>query len=240
MLNKKLDFIKRIDNNFIALYVEDNEEVQQQTLKMLGKMLPNILCASNGEEGFDKYNNYHLKNQPKKIDLIITDIQMPKQDGLEMIQRIRKSNKEIPIIIFSAYDNTDYFMKAIRLGIDGYILKPYPIEQISEVLNDVITKHYDIKNIVMFEKDYMWDKNNKILQQKNQIIRLTKNESSLIQFLVSNNQSIKPLESIENYIFDDFIYNERRVRNIIARLNNKLDINIIESIYGQGFKITSI
>ncbi|QKJ23546.1 response regulator transcription factor [Poseidonibacter lekithochrous] len=237
MQNSKFDFLQRIDENFITLYVEDNDIVRQQTAKMLSKMLPNVLCCTNGEEGLNKYLECNVEDKSTKINLIITDIEMPKQNGLEMIKEIRKTDISIPIIIFSAYDNTEYFMEAIKIGIDGYVLKPYPIDKISEVLEKVITKHYAIKNILKLQGDYIWDNSTKTLIQKDKTLKLTKNESKLIEFLSSNDKSIKSLESIEYYIFDDLDFNERRVRNVITRLNNKLSTNIIESVYGQGYKL---
>lgn len=237
MQKSKFEFLQRIDENFITLYVEDNDIVRQQTAKMLSKMLPNVLCCTNGEEGLNKYLECNVEDKSTKINLIITDIEMPKQNGLEMIKEIRKTDISIPIIIFSAYDNTEYFMEAIKIGIDGYVLKPYPIDKISEVLENVITKHYAIKNILKLQGDYIWDNNTKTLIQKDKTLKLTKNESKLIDFLSSNDKSIKSLESIEYYIFDDLDFNERRVRNVITRLNNKLSTNIIESVYGQGYKL---
>lgn len=238
MSNDKFDFLKRINEDFLTLYVEDNELVRQQTLKMLKKLLPNVICATNGKEGLVKYLNHNVQNdESKQIDLIITDIQMPEKDGLGMIRDIRQNDKKIPIIIFSAHDNSDYFLEAIKLGIDGYILKPYPMEQIIEVLRDVITKYYDILNLIELPNNYTWDKNSCELKKESQIINLTKNEHKLIEFLLSNKESIKSIEAIEDYIFEDFVSNDRRIRNIMTRLNNKLNTNIIDSVYGRGYKI---
>jgi len=238
--SNKYDFLKRINEDFLTLYVEDNELVRQQTLKMLKKLLPNVICATNGKEGVQEYLNHNVENESKQIDLIITDIQMPEQDGLGMIRDIRENDKKLPIIIFSAHDNSEYFLEAIKLGIDGYILKPYPMEQIVEVLRDVITKHYDILNLIQLDNNYTWDKDSAELKKESETINLTKNEHKLIEFLLSNKESIKSIDAIEDYIFEDFESNDRRIRNIITRLHNKLNANIIDSVYGRGYKIITV
>ena len=71
-----------------VLYVEDNEQARVSTLAVLSEFFFNIIVAIDGEDGLEKFS----KN---KIDLIITDINMPNLDGLDMIEKIREKNKEI-------------------------------------------------------------------------------------------------------------------------------------------------
>lgn len=236
MINSKLAYFKNINEDFTVLYVEDNDKLRNQTMKMLRSILPNVLEAKNGKEGVEIYTRYKNSEELKDIDLIIADIQMPYKNGLEMIALIRKVDAKIPIVIFSAYDKSDYFLEAIKIGIDGYILKPYTLLDITEVLINAINKYYD-QNIIKLENDFIWCPLTSILKKKDEVIKLSKNEIKLIEFLISLNQGIKSSESIENYIFDDFISNNKRVRGLISRFNSKLETNIIESIYGEGYRI---
>ena len=112
-----------------VLYVEDNLDVQQQTLKMLSSFFVVIELANNGKVALELFYE-------NKYNLIITDIKMPLVDGIFLIESIRKTDKKIPIIIFSAHDDKDYFLKTINAGIDGYILKPYTLEQITQTLDN--------------------------------------------------------------------------------------------------------
>jgi len=81
--------------NLKLLYVEDNEEAREAVLVMLNEFFNNITVAIDGQDGLDKFN---INN----FDLIITDINMPKLNGLEMIREIKEINKNIPILILSA------------------------------------------------------------------------------------------------------------------------------------------
>ena len=115
------------------LYVEDNEEAREQTLKLLVNFFNDIVVAIDGADGLEKFNN-------EKFDLILTDINMPKLNGIEMLKQIRDKDEEIPCIIISAHNEDNYFMETIRLSVDGYILKPIDFMQFSSSLRKTIEK----------------------------------------------------------------------------------------------------
>ena len=236
MIDNKLEYFKKLDENFTTLYVEDNDELRKQTMKMLKSILPNVIESVDGKEGVEIYKKYNSNIELRNIDLVITDIQMPRKNGLDMIENIRALDSNIPIVIFSAYDKSDYFLEAINIGIDGYILKPYTLEQIADVLTRAINK-YQSQTIVKLADDLSWCTMNSTLKQKDAIIKLSKNEIKLIDFLLSLNRGIKSSQAIENYIFDDFISDNKRVRGLISRFNSKFETNIIESVYAQGYRI---
>ena len=87
-----------------------------------------LYVGSNGKEGLELYE----KHQP---DVIITDIRMPLMDGLAMSKIILASNPNVPIIVSSAFNDTDYLMKAIKLGIQHYLLKPVNLQELFTTLD---------------------------------------------------------------------------------------------------------
>ncbi len=97
-----------------VLYVEDNETARESTLGMLENFFKDIVVAVDGLDGWEKF-------QENEYDLIISDINMPRMNGIEMINEIRKVNHDISILILSAYNESGYFMDTIRIGIDGYL-----------------------------------------------------------------------------------------------------------------------
>ncbi len=116
-----------------VLYVEDNETARESTLGMLENFFKDIVVAVDGLDGWEKF-------QENEYDLIISDINMPRMNGIEMINEIRKVNHDISILILSAYNESGYFMDTIRIGIDGYLLKPIEFEQFVEVIRKSIEK----------------------------------------------------------------------------------------------------
>ena len=87
---KKLMTFSQILN---ILYVEDNEDARESTLLVLENFFDNITVAVNGDDGYDKYIDYHNSTN-KFFDLVVTDITMPKMDGIEMCKLIFEHNKQ--------------------------------------------------------------------------------------------------------------------------------------------------
>ena len=232
-MNYSLTSTIKISRNMKILYVEDNIEVQNQTIKMLKNFFLNIVAANHGLEGLAifKKETFHV---------IFTDIEMPNMNGVTMIEKIREINKNIPIIIFSAHAKSEYFLKTINLGIDGYILKPYDLKKVINVITKIVTKlNIEIKqkNKISLLGGYYWDYRKNELSKNNKIIKLTKNEIKLFEILCSLKERIISNEDIEEFIFGDFITDNKRVRNLISRLKTKLTISLIESTYGNGYKL---
>jgi len=115
-----------------VLYVEDNEDIIISTLGILKTFFTNIESAINGADGLEKF-----KDNPNYYDLIISDINMPKMNGLEMIKEIKQINNEIPIVITTAHNDYTYLIKAIEMKVDRYLMKPLDIKQIIDVLSDI-------------------------------------------------------------------------------------------------------
>ena len=108
---------KNILKNITVLYAEDESVIQEGITETLNLFEINVICAKNGQEGLSIFNSLN-----KKIDLILTDIKMPKLDGLGMIKKIREIDKEIPVIITTAHQETNFLMQSIELDISAYVL----------------------------------------------------------------------------------------------------------------------
>lgn len=133
-LNDLIDSSKDLN----ILYVEDDENVRKDIHNLLSIIFNNILLASNGEEALELF-----KNNP--LDLVITDINMPKMNGIELIKEIKKTNENIPSLIISAHSDKESMINAIKVGIDGFLLKPIQTEHFFDAIKKVTNKANDIK-----------------------------------------------------------------------------------------------
>ncbi|MCT7466831.1 response regulator [Aliarcobacter cryaerophilus] len=230
---KDLRNLIEITKNLKVLYVEDNENVRLQTTKVLSIYFENITQTKNGTEALKKIKNC-------KFDLIFTDINMPEINGIEMIKQIREKDDFVPIIVISAYDNTEYFLKTIEYGIDGYILKPFKFDTIQNIIKKTISKLHKLtkdSHIIKLIDNYHWNTEELCLYKKNEAVKLTKKETILFKLLSSSINATYTSEEIEIELFNDSYCDNKRVRSLISRLKNKLSSNLITSIYAQGYKL---
>ncbi|NOR57407.1 MAG: response regulator, partial [Sulfurimonas sp.] len=132
-LKTKIASLKEKAGHFSILYVEDELELREGISSFLSKIFADIDTAPNGEEGLKKYIN-------RNYDVVVTDIQMPKMDGLQMISNIREIKEQQEIIVVSAYTDSEYLTQSIELGVTGYIVKPIDFSQILKVLEQSVYK----------------------------------------------------------------------------------------------------
>ena len=109
---------KEILKNINVLYVEDEKDVRDFTSKTISTIVNKVVVAENGKEGLEKF----FENPD--INLILTDINMPKMGGLEMCAEIRKDDEDIPIVITSAHSDPNFLKKAIDVKVSAYAMKP--------------------------------------------------------------------------------------------------------------------
>lgn len=134
---------KEILKNISILYVEDENDVRDFTSKLLSSLLKNVFTAENGQDGLDLY-----KENINTIDLIVTDINMPKMNGITMCEKIRELNKEIPIVVTSAHNDTSFLKKAIDVGVSTYAMKPIDLYQLIESITKAIEPIFLKKELV--------------------------------------------------------------------------------------------
>ncbi|MDD3060937.1 MAG: response regulator, partial [Sulfurimonas sp.] len=109
------------------LYVEDDESTVRSFINAFGDYFREVFVARNAEDGIEIF-------EKKAPNIVITDLQLPKMSGLEMIGHIRKTHPVLPIIVNSAFSDTHLLLRSIALHVDSYILKPTDPYKILNVL----------------------------------------------------------------------------------------------------------
>jgi len=129
--------------NINILYVEDEKSLREITLNILEGFTKHQYVGTNGAEGLTLFKKYQAD-----IDLIITDVNMPEMNGLDMIMEIKKINPNIPIIVATAFSNTEYLLKAINIGVDKYVLKPVDMKKLLQIMNQSLLYH-ELKDLYL-------------------------------------------------------------------------------------------
>ncbi len=115
------------------LIIDDEDYILRLAKDILVKSQYSVRTASNGNDGLKLF-------QKEKFDIILTDIKMPKMDGLDVIRSVRDKDKEIPIIIITGHGTLDIAINSLRLGAQGFILKPFTPAELRASVSDALEK----------------------------------------------------------------------------------------------------
>ncbi|WP_417328211.1 response regulator [Halarcobacter sp.] len=130
-----------VDKNLLKrltiLYVEDDESVRNELVSLLSNFFQNVFSAKDGKEGLELY-----EQRKDDIDVIIADINMPNLSGIEMVKKIRETDKDISILFATAYSDNEFLSEAIKLKVFEYITKPIDIRKLMTVLNELALMKY--------------------------------------------------------------------------------------------------
>ncbi|GHV03536.1 hypothetical protein AGMMS50229_02970 [Campylobacterota bacterium] len=119
--------IASIIKSLRVLYVDDDRTILDAIQNPLSRRVAELYMATNGKEGLHIFDLY-------KPDIVITDIRLPMMDGLEMAREIRRENPHTPIVVVSSFSETDYFVRALDLGVSQYLFKPIEFDKLMTAL----------------------------------------------------------------------------------------------------------
>ena len=139
--------------NITILYAEDEAALREITLNILKGFTKKQFVAENGAEGLELF-----KQNESEIDLIITDVNMPIMNGLEMIREIKRLNPNIPIIVATAFSNTEYLLEAIDIGVDKYVLKPIDMKELLQLMSQSLLYH-ELKDLYIDNLTHLPNRN---------------------------------------------------------------------------------
>jgi YesN/AraC family two-component response regulator len=124
-----IDYIKDVEllKQFSVMHVEDDNSVRESLMRFLKRRFDTIYSAKDGAEGLEIYTEH-------KPDIVITDIQMPVMDGVEMSRRIKELNPTALIIVTTAFNEKPYIQKTQEIGITDYLKKPVVKDDLMQAL----------------------------------------------------------------------------------------------------------
>ena len=217
------------------LIVED----EPISLEMLSKTLKedyNVLTADNGKKGFELYKKFNPH-------IIISDLNMPIMNGIELIQKIRELDQNSKIIITTFKDDVQTLLQATELKLFKYLIKPIDfttlkniIEESIEELNRFHTVELDIINI---SPTLIWKTSEFELFSNNQIVKLTPKEKKVLNLLLQKPNQV--------FTYNEIIYevweknneagDRKTLKTMITGLRKKIKDVEINNVYGYGYKI---
>ena len=212
------------------LLVEDEAKLSKLLKKAIGDEFFRFTIADDGEEGLELF---------KKVapDIIITDINMPKKSGLEMAKEIKALDSSVPIIILSAFSETEKLLNAIDVGVVKYFIKPFdPDELLAYIIS--LEAYFGAREIQLHD-GYIYNKAKKTLYKKSRYVALSKKERLFLELLLAYYEKeiyVVSDGAIKKYLWGEDVSDER-LRTFIRRFRAKTSKELIQNIKAEGYQI---
>lgn len=224
--------VKKILKQYSLLYAEDDKALQKQTVEYLQKYFKTIHIANDGREALNLYKTA----QP---DILFLDIDMPFMDGLSVAQAVRNEDKDIPIVMLTAYVDTDKLLKAAELHLCKYLVKPFNYEEFKTTLHK-LSDYFSSPSsqLIPLKENYFWDTTKKELLHKQENITLTQKEKSLLSLLISKQNNCVTFIDIQAHVWEDDFDVEVSIQSVklqVTLLRKKLPKDSIKNVYGKGY-----
>ncbi len=180
------------------LLVEDDTRVAELIQRGLGEEGFNVQIAYDGMAGKKLVNQIDY-------DLAITDVVLPKMDGIQLCKEIRKLKPEMPIIMLTALGTTDDKVEGFDAGADDYLVKPFEMRELVARIR-ALTKRYqkpsEVSLDVLTYHDIEMNLKTKMVTRNNQLIELTPKEFKLLEFFLRNPERILSRTEIAEKVWD--------------------------------------
>ncbi len=224
--------------NTRVLLAEDDKNLGNILKAYLeAKSYPTVLCQ-DGKIAYETFKR-------EEFNFCVLDIMMPEMDGFTLAKKIRKIDKEIPILFLSAKSMQEDRIQGFEVGADDYLTKPFSMEELLLRIKAIMRRSTSSesetgKSEYKFGK-FVFDYNRQTLNCDNKDQKLTSKEAELLKLLCDNMNNVLDRTIALNKIwFDDSYFNARSMDVYITKLRKYLkgDPNVeLINVHGVGFKL---
>ncbi len=215
--------------NLKILYIDDEDYIRENAVEYLSFYCDNVYEAKDGFDGLEIYKRY-------EPNIIITDIKMPKLNGIEMVKKIREHDKKTKIIIATAFLETSYLLQAVELGLIKYLIKPITADKLLPVLKSCTVDIVEDKSIYNIDNSFVFDILNTTLFHNKKQIFLTKKEILFLELLIKNYKRAVKYDELNNYVWKGEMSDDA-IRSVVKELRKKISKEAIKNISGIGYQI---
>lgn len=194
----------------IEIIIADDHMMIREGLKQLLELDGTMKVIAEANDGEECLNLLNKKIHP---DILLLDINMPKKNGIEVLEYIKQNKIPVKVLILTVHNEVEYLLKAVDIGIDGYLLKDSSYDELKEAIDVIISGNTYIQPSLLpalneSMEDYALD--------KERIECLTKRELDVLR-LISEGCSNKKIS-------DELTISERTVKNHISHIFRKIDV----------------
>lgn len=198
-----------------------------------------VMEFENGLEAWNGIKNLSAQDFPS---LFILDIMMPEMNGLELFKKIKKLSPETPVMFLTSRDDEFDKVLGLELGADDYITKPYSIRELIARVHVILRRYKKNENTlqknILRHGNILLDKDNYTATLNGNNLNLTVTEYRLLETFAENPKVVFTREQLISKAYPDDVYlNDRAVDCHIKRLRKKVGADVIETVYGFGYRL---
>ncbi|GGD45732.1 CheY-P-specific phosphatase CheX [Malaciobacter pacificus] len=214
------------------LIIEDELETLELMVEIFESKFSKVFTAVDGYDAIEVFKN-------NKIDVVLCDVNIPKLNGLETIIKIREVDYSVPIIIITAYSDTETLLKASNCNVQGYILKPMKFEDIQYILKKVYqhqNNEYHNGRISINSSIILDTVNSEFMFEGNSV-KLTLKELEFLKLLIKKRGSAVHYSIIERVVWNDNVMSSTSLRTLVKNIRKKISYDIVENVPKVGYKV---
>jgi len=218
------------------LLIEDEVHLRDQISQQLQQQNLTVDAAADGEEGLYQGLEY-------PYDVAIIDLGLPKLSGIEVIQKLRSSGKDFPILILTARGRWQDKVEGLEAGADDYLVKPFHFEELSARINALARRSSGWANSILRCGSVTLNPTSQEVKRDDDLIDLTAYEYRLLHYLMLHAGEVLSKTDLTDHIYEqDHDRDSNVIEVFIKRLRSKLDpsktLNPIETLRGRGYRLT--
>ena len=215
------------------LIVEDDLDLNRQLTAACRDAGYVVDSAYDGEEG-------HFLGDTEPYDAVILDIGLPKMDGLSVLEAWRRADRLVPVLLLTARDRWSDKVAGIDAGADDYVAKPFHMEEVLARLRALMRRAAGRASHEIEIGTVRLDVKAGRLTVAGNPIKLTSHEFRLIQYLMLHVDKVVSRTELVEHLYDqDFDRDSNTIEVFVGRLRKKMGIDLIETVRGLGYRISS-
>ena len=217
------------------LLIEDESKVSALVKRGLTAERYAVDVCADGREGLEYTEAY-------PYDLILLDLMLPRLPGAEVLQRIRRTNHFVPILVLTARDSIDDKVKLFEIGADDYLTKPFAFAELLVRIKALLRRGPVNRSSTLRIGDLELDRLTQQVKRNGKRIELTAKEYSLLEYLMQNPDRVLTRNMIIEHVWDqsfDGITNivDVYVRHLRSKIDEGHEAKVIRTVRGTGYMI---
>lgn len=195
----------------IKIMIADDHSMIREGLKSLLELEGDIQVVAEAEDGVDCLEKLKICTP----DVLLLDINMPRKNGLEVLQTLKSSKSKVKVLVLTVHNEVEYLMKAVDIGVDGYILKDSESAELKKAIFSIVEgENYIQPSLIPSLNSKMIEKN----RDEGKIESLTKRELEVLKLLAVGMYNKEVAEKLN--------ISERTVKNHVSNIFKKIEVQI--------------